>query len=164
MITGVDRSRLQHTQLSGRSVRVNMYGAGCYDGWYGFGYAEKRERKVVKGSRPDLTPVGLTCGEYTPGAMTVKFLAATAQLIREGLAAKSASGKSYGDVSFGMTVSMTEPDTVNAPVLLYSYATCAIVEDKGDVANTAEEVIEEFGITYVRSNKNGLYLFSGNTS
>ena len=158
-MVGLDRSRLAGNILSGRSVDVNVYGAGVYDGWGGAGYSEKRERKVVQGSRKDLTPVGMTAGIYVTGAFTLKFLEATAQLIKEGIAALDPNGTSFGDPIFDCTIALSDP-TASGPVILYTFADCAIVEPKLDVQNTADEIIEELGITYLRCDVNGLTLFS----
>lgn len=160
MTIGLDRARLQGTILSGRSVGVNVYGVGVYDGWMGMGYSEKRERKLVQGSRRDLTPIGITAGVFVPGALTLRFALQTAMMIKEGLAAKDPNGTSYGDVAFALTMSASEPNTPNAPNLLYTYANAIITGVKGDLKNDAEDVIEEFELIYVRSNQNGLTLFS----
>lgn len=163
MAIGLDRSRFQgDTVLSGRSVDVNVYGVGVYEGWFGTGYSEKRERKVVQGARRDLTPIGLTAGIYIPGGMTMRFAASTAMDIRTGLATFDPNGTSYGDVAFACSISIQEPINVNTPNLIYLFGNCCIVEDKDDLKNDAEELITEFGITFVRSNKNGLTLFSSN--
>lgn len=160
---GIDRSRLQGTILSGRSVDVNVYGAGVFDGWFGLGASEKRERKLVQGSRRDLTAIGKTAGVYVPGMFTLKFAAQTVMMIKESLARLEPNGTSFGDAEFDCTVALSEPDNENAPVILYTYADCNLTSTKGDAANTAEELIEEFELTYVRSDVNGLTLFSSQT-
>jgi hypothetical protein len=163
MTIGIDRARLQGTILSGRSVDVNVYGAGVFDGWFGLGYNEKRERKLVQGSRRDLTPIGKTAGVYVPGAFTLKFAEQTAMMIKEVLAALEPNGTSFGDAEFDCTVALSEPDTVNAPVILYTFADCNLTSAKLDGQNTADELEEEFELMYVRSNVNGLTLFSSQT-
>ncbi len=160
MSAGIDRARLQGTILSGRSVKVNVYGAGTYDGWFGLGYADERDREEVTGSRQDGLPIGMTAGKYVPGAFTLKFAETTAQLIKEGLAALDPNGISYGDARFTCTFSLSEADIVNAPVILYTFGLCAVVSDKLDADNESKALIHEFGIKYIAADQNGLTLFS----
>jgi hypothetical protein len=141
-------------------VFVNVYGAGVFDGWFGFTYKDTRERKIVQGSRRDLTPIGKTAGIYMPGALTLKFAEQSAQMIKEYLASQDPNGTSYGDAEWDMTVSLQEVDTPNAPNILYTFADCTCEGDGLDAKNDAEELIHEFEIKFLRSNQNGLTLYS----
>ena len=162
MTVGIDRARLLGPILSGKDVDINIYGAGVYDGTFGSSMSEKREHKLVQGSRKDLTPIGMTCGEYVPGAFTVKMAVQSAMMVKEGLAAL-AGGTSYGDAVFDLTMALSRNDNPNAPVILYAFADVVLVEPKLDTASTIDELVEELGFMYLRSNVNGLTLFSANT-
>lgn len=163
MAAGIDRARLQGTILSSKSISVNVYGAGTFDGWMGLGYSEKRERKVVQGSRKDLSPIGLTAGVYVPGAFSLKFVEATAQMIKEGIAKLDPNGTSYGDPLFALSFQIDEPDAAG-PLIQYTFASVALVEPKMSAeSNSSDELVEEMGFVYLRSNQNGLTLFSSNT-
>lgn len=159
---GIDRSRLAGPILSGKDVDINIYGAGVYDGTFGSSTSEKRERKGVVGSRKDLTWIGMTCGEYTPGVFTVKVAAQTAMMIKEGIAALEPNGTSFGDAVFDLTMALSRNDNPNAPVILYAYADVVLVEAKLDTESTIEELKEELTFQPVRSNVNGLSLWSSN--
>ncbi|MGO9358050.1 MAG: hypothetical protein ACLP1D_10290 [Xanthobacteraceae bacterium] len=164
MAIGIDRSRLGGTILSGRSVEVD-FGFGVYDGFVGVGYSEKRERKGVQGSRKDLRIVGVTAGVYTPGALTLKFLQATALMLKEQLAAQEPNGTSYGDAAGPngqgniMTITADEP-LAQGPIILYTFRSVFLVEPKFDIEITADEVKEELGFFFGDSDENGLSLFS----
>lgn len=162
MPAGVDRTRLQGNILSGRSVAVSFGAAnGPFDGWYKAGYGSKRERKLVPSSRPDGIPAGMTAGKFTPGALVFTFLKTTAQQIKEAFAALDPNGTSYGDAKFTTTITATEPDIVAAPVIIYTFVTCTVVEFKIEEGIESDDATkEELTLLYISDTTNGLSLFS----
>ena len=163
MSAGIDRSRLSSgTVLSGRSVKVSFGAAnGPFDGWVKAGYGLKRERKLVPSSRPDGVPVGMTAGKYTPGALVLSFRKTTAQQIKEQFATLDPNGTSFGDAKFDTTITASEPDITAAPVIIYAFAQCSVVEFKIEEGIESDDATnEDLTMMYVQDTTNGLSLFS----
>jgi hypothetical protein len=163
MAAGIDRSRLANqTILSGRSVIVSFgAGNGPFDGWFKAGYGAKRERKLVKSSRRDGIPNGFTAGGYSPGSLVLTFLKTTTQQIKENLAASEPNGSSYGDAQFITTITASEPDITQAPVIIYTFTPCVVVEFKIDeTIENEDETKEDLTLMFVQETTNGLSLFS----
>jgi hypothetical protein len=162
---GADRTRLQGLQYTGLSCLFTVTTEGGnslqnLEGVIGQGYEDKRVHPLIWGSRRDGKPNGKGAGRYEPGALTLDVEEATAQLIKEALAAESDDAASYGDVSFTTQIQLYEPSKSLSTITM-TFDECHTDSVKGDYPNTPDGLKKSFGLSYLGCDENGLTLYSG---
>jgi hypothetical protein len=168
MASGIDRARLAGVILSGRSTTVRIDTMGPFDGMFSLSQGAKRGRKVVKGSRKDLRPIGVTAGEMENPVLKLSFAEQTVQQIREGLAALEPNGTSYGDaIGYTISYTLTEPvaETVfGVSPIVYTFDTCWYDEEAGDFPVDTNELKDAMSFGFLGmsvKSSNGIFtLFS----
>jgi hypothetical protein len=153
MAAGIDRARLAGVILSGRSTTVQIDTMGPFDGMFSLSQGAKRGRKVVKGSRKDLRPIGVTAGEMENPVLKLSFSEQTVQQIREGLAALEPNGTSYGDaIGYTISYTLTEPvaEGLGVSPIVYTFDTCWYDEEAGDFPVDATELKGAMSFGFLR--------------
>lgn len=153
----VDEPRLQGTIYSGKSCEFDL-GFGPLSGVQKNSADESRERKIVKGSRRDLKPVGLTVGDYEPGKLVFAFLEQTGQMVCEQMDTLGVG--SVGDAVQDVVVSVFEPDNVNADPITTTYESAVLTKRKWTRDPTSDELVLEVELQPISVDQNGTVLWS----
>lgn len=85
-----------------------------YTGFSSVGYSDSRERVQVFGMGKAHKPIGQSKGKYVPGPVSLTGLKASINELRADLAELSASGNSFGDGEFEISVQYVEGE--NDPI------------------------------------------------
>jgi hypothetical protein len=152
----VDEPRLQGTIFSGKSCEFD-FGFGSVEGCLKAGGDQKRERKVVHGSRRDGRPIGLTAGKVEPGKFTAALLATTAEMLFEFLTIAGLG--SIGDAVIPITVSVFEPDNSDIPQTI-TFDNCALTSTKQSWDEGIEELVTELEFQPIGQDQNAQVLYS----
>lgn len=150
-----DQILINGNQLSWGSIVLKVDG----DRYYGFNslsYGDKRERVKAYGMGPAHKARGRTRGKYTTDPVKLGGAKSSFQLLRAGLAAKSANGKSYGDVEFEIVAQYVETDETPITVEINGCLWTANVTSEEESPDPLKEEIEIDCMTILR---NGLTLF-----
>lgn len=156
-----DVTRLFPIELSWVSHKFLVNGVR-YDGFKGLSYSFKRNVTVVKGSRSDAGPVGMTRGSNDGVEGKISLLSDTAMLIKAQLAALGALALdplSYGSAWFQMIVVGYEPG--HPLPLNYTFTNCRLTSEDLNWQEGDEPSIVELGYKAMKGSVNGLSLASG---
>lgn len=104
-----DSARINRNEYSWASITVKVEGE-VFSGFTEITYGHKRTRSKTYGMGRSYAPRGRTSGKYEVDNTTLKGPHDTVMALRDFLASKSESGKSYGDVSFQIVVQYLEGD------------------------------------------------------
>jgi hypothetical protein len=152
----VDEVRLQGTIYSGKSCEFD-FGFGAVEGCLKASGDEKRERKVVHGSRRDGRPIGLTAGKVEPGKFTCARRNTTAEMLFEYLTASGLG--SIGDAIIPITVSTFEPDSSDIPQTI-TFDNCALTSKKQSWDEGIDELVTEIEFQPIGQDQNAQVLYS----
>lgn len=122
------------------------------------GYSEKRERKLVHGSRRDGTPLGITAGKYSVDALSITMLRSSAQRLFELLTPLGLG--SYGDAVFPIIARYFEPLRPFVPPIVLDIEGCRITGVKDDYQEGIDELVTEIELMGLAITRNGLRLWS----
>lgn len=122
------------------------------------GWTEKRERKVVYGSRQDGRPLGKTSGKYSVTDCKLKMLRQAVPLLKAMLAVPGLG--SHGDAKFPITAQVVEIDAIGSIPITYTLSDCTIDSENDVHEEGIDELVTEFEIGCLEVNENGLSLFS----
>lgn len=128
------------------------------DRYYGFvevSYGDKRERAYVHGMGKHQGPRGITRGKYTPEPAKIKGPISSIDALCNALAAKSATGTSYGDEPFQFTFQWSEREGTFTVELEECYVTART----GSFSEGPEGMMEEIEIMPRAVRRNGNVLF-----
>ena len=121
-------------------------------------YNEKIERALVYGLGKSFKPLGMTRGKYSADS-SLTMRKHSAEALRKALAAKSADGATFGEVSFQAIVSYSEPGSNQEPIVVEING-CRIAGTGGDHSEGADGLEEEVPLTVLSIVTNGRTLYS----
>lgn len=150
-----DSIRVNGNQVSYGSITLKI-DSDKYFGFKSLSYSDKRERVKSWGMGKHQAPRGRSRGKYTPDNVKLGGPKATIQELREALAAKSADGKSYGDVEFEIVTQYTESDEIPMTVEIER---CVWAANSSSEEESADPLFEEIEIDCMKIRRNGLVLF-----
>lgn len=128
-----------------------------FEGVQSIKYAQKRERKKVRGQGGNRRPIAVTPGQYNAEDATIGVEKRTADQIREHLSKRAGDGKSYGDALFPITVQYIEDGIKPIKDELFS---CWIIgDDGGGEESSSDEAKEELQIGVLWIVRNGKTLY-----
>lgn len=152
-------TRLNDTPYSANSCTWLIANAR-YEGITDLNYEQKRERKLVYGSRKDGTPLGLTGGKYGVGALGITMLRSSYQRLIEQLTILGLG--SYGDAVFPIVATYSEvaAQLAGVPPVVVVIEGVRITGEKDGRAEGIDELVTEVELMALRLTKNGLRLWS----
>lgn len=158
-MTDIIETRLNGTPFSATSCSWNIATAP-YVGVLALAYEEKRERKIVYGSRKDGTPLGMTGGKYGVGSVSITFLRSSFQRLIEQLSVLGLG--SYGDAIFPILATYAEPQAslAGVPPIVIAIDGCRITGAKDSFQEGIDELVTEVEIMAMSITRNGLRLWS----
>jgi hypothetical protein len=158
-MTDILQTRLNGTPFSNTSCSWLIAGAP-YIGITAINYEEKRERALIHGQRKDGTPLGITSGKYSVGAVTMTMLTSTFQRLAEQLTILGLG--SYGDAIFPIiaTYSETRASLAGEPPVIVDIQGCRITGIKNPHAEGFEGLMTEVEMMAMTLSRNGLRLWS----
>jgi hypothetical protein len=121
-------------------------------------YSEKRERKMVYGSRRDGTPLGITNGRYSVDSISMTMLRSSFQRLAELLTPLGLG--SIGDARFPIIATYSEPLASLSGVLPITIAGCRITGIKDSYQEGTDELSTEVEMMAMALTRNGLRLWS----
>jgi hypothetical protein len=153
--------------MAGDSVRINgfIHSWGSikvkiadeqYVGFTGLGFGDKLERVFAYGMGPHHAPRAQSRGKYSTEPVKLKGPPGSIQTLRSVLAAKSASGTSYGSVEFEVIAQFFTTGDVPITVQLES---CLWAENASQHDESPDPLSEEITFTTMKVRRNGLVLF-----
>ena len=152
-------TRLNDVPYSATSCSWRIAGAP-YVGITSLSYSEKRERKLVHGSRKDATPLGITSGKYSVDGLSITFLRSSFQRLIELLAPLGAG--SYGDATFPIIATYSDVQAsirgATPIVILIEGARITSVKDSRDEG--FDELTTEVEMMAMAMTRNGHRLYS----
>lgn len=151
-----DAIRTNQNVHSWGSIILKMLDGDRYYGFRAIEYGDKRERVLVYGGGRAHGPRGKTSGKYTPDNVKLTYLKASAQALRDALAARAEDGKSYGNVEFIMVVQTIEPGEIPLTVEIHG---CTIDVDSTSHAESADPLEENFELSCRKIIRNGKTLY-----
>lgn len=150
-----DEIRVNGNQLSWGSI-VCKIDQERYHGFTSIGYGDSRERVKGYGMGRHQAPRGRSRGKYTPDPVALKGAKSSVQALRKALAARSADGKSYGDVEFEIVVQYIEADETPITVEIER---CVWTKNTTSEEEGPDPLSEEIEIDCMLIRRNGLTLF-----
>ena len=155
-----DILRINGTVISWHETSFRIVGLPFY-GILGFDYEQKRERKIVYGSKRNGKPINRTSGKYSVPSVSLKMLRASADQLTTLLTPLGLG--SYGDAEFIMTVQYIVPvfvGQVPQPPITVILSGCTIDGEKDANQEGVDEAVTEFDIGCLDITKNGKSLAS----
>ena len=158
-MTDIVQTRLNSAIYSATSCSWNIGGAP-YVGITALNYEEKRERKLVHAARKDGTPLGMTGGKYSVGAVSITMLRASFDLLTTQLTALGLG--SYGDAVFPIVATYSEVAAQLQGVLpiVVLIDGCRITGVKEGFTEGIDELTTEVEIMAMSLTRNGKRLWS----
>lgn len=150
-----DQVRINGNIYSWGSITVKVAGE-IYYGFTSITYADKRERTAVYGMGKHQAPRAKTRGKYSVDPVKLKGPKDSFDALRAQLASLSASGVSFGDFEFQITVQYVEDDETPITDTLNR---CSYVGTSGSFEEGADAMMEEVEIFCMSILWNGLTLF-----
>lgn len=155
-----DVIRLFPVELSWISCKFMVEGVR-FEGFQGVKYSAKREPVIVKGSRPDGAPTGMTRGTFGGVDGTLTVLNDTAQQIKNTLIGKAALAGdplSYGSAWF--VFSITAFEFGHFLPLNYAFQSCRISGVDGNFQQGDDPLTTDIAFKALDVIENGLSLSS----
>lgn len=158
-MTDILETRLNDVVYSATSCSWNI-ALAPFVGITALSYNEKRERKLVHGSRKDGTPLGMTGGKYSVESVTMTMLRSSFQRLAELLTPLGLG--SYGDAKFPIVATYSEPFATINGVLPVTVAIdgCRITGVKDTYQEGIDELVTEVDMMAMALTRNGLRLWS----
>lgn len=125
-------------------------------------YAEKRERAKGYGMNRGYRPRARTSGKYTVEPVTLTLYKATAQELRERLAAKSSDGNSYGNIEFTMVLQFIEP--IGDKPITIEFEGCRWDGTNASAEENPDPTMDEVTFDCMGIKHNGKTLYDGGTT
>lgn len=150
-----DKTRINGNQYSWGSIIFKLDGER-FTGFTAIAYSDKRERVKAYGMGRHHAPRGRSSGKYIPDNVKVTGWKSSVQALREGLAARSSDGISYGNVEFQGLVQYIESDEGEMSVELdrLVWAANNAADDE-----QPDPLKEDFELDCMLIRRNGLVLF-----
>lgn len=120
-------------------------------------FGDKRKRGKKWGMGKDHAPRARSRGRYEPDPVKLTGPKGTVEALRAQLAALSASGTSYGDASFLITVQFVEAGDV--PILV-EIEDCVVDEDASSHEENPDPLEDTLSLDCMRIRRNGRTLHS----
>jgi hypothetical protein len=154
-MTDILQTRLNTSPYSATSCSWIIAGAP-YVGITALSYEQKRERKLVHGSRRDGTPLGKTAGKYSVGSVTMTMVRSSYDLLTTQLSILGLG--SYGDAVFPIIATYSDPfaQLQGVPPIVVMISGASIVGEKEAYAEGFDELLTEvelMALTLTRNNK-----------
>lgn len=127
-----------------------------YHGFNKINYGDARERTKAYGTGKHHAPLGRTSGKYAPEPVVLGGRKGAVQVLRDALAAKSASGTSYGSVEFEIVVQFIEGEDTPITVEL---SRCVVTKDSSSHEENADPLNDELELDTMLIRRNGKTLF-----
>lgn len=156
-MTDLIETRLNDQPFSATSCTWNI-ALAPFVGVTHLGYSEKRERKLVHGSRRDGTPLGITGGKYSVDSLTITMLRSSAQRLIEILTVLGLG--SYGDAVFPIVAKYYEPLRPQVPPIVVDIEGCRITGMKDDYQEGIDELVTDIDLMGLALTRNGMRLWS----
>jgi hypothetical protein len=150
-----DNIRVNGNQLSWGSIELKI-DLERFTGFTSISFADKRERVKAYGMTRHHAPRGRSRGKYTIEPVKLVGWKSSVQALRQGLAARSKDGISYGDVEFQIMVSYVEADELPLTVEIDR---CVWGGNSSSDEESADPLKEEIEIDAMLIRRNGLVLF-----
>lgn len=150
-----DAQYVNGLQLSWGSLKLKIDGEP-YTGVSSVGYADALEVSYSYGMGRHHAPRGRSAGKYTPDPLTMTVSKATAQAIRDQLAALSPSGTSYGRAVVPIVLQYIEPDDTDITV---EFDDCRLVKCTASNEESADALNEDLEFSVMRIRRNGTALY-----
>jgi len=144
------------TQHSWGSIRFRADDE-IYYGFTSISYGDSRERVKGYGMGRSQAPRARSLGKYAPDVVKVAGWKGSVQALLEALAAKSADGLSYGDVSFEIVVQFVEAGDLSVVVEIFD---CVVTKVNDTHEEGADPLKTELEIDCMSILRNGLSLAS----
>lgn len=160
-MSDIVQTRLNRTPYSATSCAWFIAGAP-YIGILDFNFGEKRERKLVHAGRKDGTPLGLTSGKYSIDGLSIKMLTSTFQLVIAQLSLPQWGNGSYGDASFPIIATYSDPaaQLQNVQPIVIDIDGASITGAKDSHSEGIDEAVTEVELMALYASRNGLRLYS----
>lgn len=150
-----DNIRVNDNMLSWGSIRLTIAGE-TFTGFTGISYADKRERVKAYGMGRHHAPRGRSSGKYTTESVKLTGWKTSVAAARDGLAARAADGRSYGNVEFHISVIYSEPEEPNQDVEISG---CVWIGTTTSDEESPDPLKEEVEIDCMAIRRNGMTLF-----
>jgi hypothetical protein len=151
-----DQIRINGAALGWGSI-VTEIDDDLYEGYTDISFTDKLTVEKLFGQNRGQRPLGRTRGKYDVDDTKVTMYAASARKLRQKLASKSESGKSYGTEEFTISVQGTEKDSDQ--VIDVMLVGCRVV-GVGDSWSEGEGALkEEMTISVMSIIRDGLALY-----
>ena len=151
----IDDVRINGLQISKASAILKLDDEQVH-GWVSCKYADGSETAYAYGAGRHQGPRGRTAGKYTPEPVAIVFHKSTAKALRQRLAAKSVSGRSFGTVTFNGSLQYVEPDDDTVTVLFEGLRLTKISSSDEDSADASSDECE---FSVMRIKRDGLVLY-----
>lgn len=150
-----DALRVNGNQLSWGSLILKLDGEE-YTGFTDVAFGETVERALAYGMGPHQAPRGRSRGKYTPDPLKITGWAGSVEIFCQALAAKSTSGKTYGDVEFTAVLQGVEAN--DRPVSIV-FNRAVVTKRSGTFSEGADPLKEEIECSILNIVRNGITLF-----
>ena len=128
-----------------------------YEGYTDLNFADKLTVEKIFGQNKAQKPLGRTKGKYDVDDVKVTMLQGSARKLRQALAAKSDTGKSYGSVVFEISVVGIEKDTDQR--IDVQLSGCRIVGVGNSWSEGEGALKEEMTLSVMSISRDGLTLY-----
>lgn len=158
-MTDIVQTRLNGSPYSAASCSWNI-ALAPYVGITALNYEDKRERKLVYASRKAGTPLGMTAGKYSVGAVSITMLRSSFDILSTGLTILGLG--SFGDAVFPIVATYSEPAAQLqgvAPIVVMIDG-CRITGVKESFAEGFDELLTDVEIMAMSITRNGKRLWS----
>jgi|SoiMethySBSTD1v2_1073268.scaffolds.fasta_scaffold00774_47 hypothetical protein len=150
-----DAIRVNGNQYGWGSIILKIEGEAFY-GFTAVSHSQKRERTKAYGMGKHHAPRGRPRGKYTVENAKLTGWKSSVQAARDALAAKSATGKNYGDVVFQIVIQYVEDD--ESPIT-EELVDCVWAADSTSHDESPDPLKEDFEVDYMYAKRNGATLF-----
>lgn len=154
----IDAARINGNAFSWSSVTWKIGDSRIY-GFKAINYKDARERSPVVGSARHHAPRGMTAGKYTVDPVTCTVEKETAQAIRDALAAKAGTSKSFGNVEFEIVVQYQETRDGAPKVITDELHRCTYRETASKAEESPDAIYEELAFNCLSITWGGKVLF-----
>jgi hypothetical protein len=158
-MTDIIETRLNDVPYSATSCSWNI-ALAPFIGITRLDYSEKRDRKMVHGSRRDGTPLGITAGKYFIENLSITMLRSSFQRLAELLTPLGLG--SFGDARFPIiaTYSDVSAQLNGVPPITVDIQGCRIVGVKDGYQEGTDELVTDVEMMGLTLTRNGLRLWS----
>ena len=154
-----DEIRINGNQLSWGSIKLRIDGEP-YFGFNSLDYGDKLTRTKGYGMGLHHAPRGRSRGKYETDNVKIGGPKASFQILRAALAAKSASGTSYGNVEFEIIAQWTEPGVDGGDAgITVEIGRCTWTGDSSSDSESPDPSQETAEFDCMSIRRNGLVLF-----